>query len=123
MTGRLVQHHEARFSARNHPTDALVGLLRATDWLEAFVARHATETDPTLFLTAPTEGSSDASTAEARDDVREARAREELTLFLLGLVATGRAARRVIERWAAGATAPVAPSPATSPSDRRGWLR
>jgi hypothetical protein len=101
----LLGQHEPRFSARNSYADALLGVLCASEWLEAFVS-----------------GGAEAA-ARAPADADEARGREQMTLFLVGLVATGRAARRLIETWATSSpAAPVEPG-RDARYDRRGWLR
>ena len=101
----LLGRHDPRFSARNSFADALLGVLRASAWLEAFVASGAQAAPPTPA------------------DADEARAREQMTLFLLGLVATGRAARRLIDTWVTlSPSAPVEPG-RDGRYDRQGWLR
>jgi hypothetical protein len=86
----LLGRHEPRFSARNSYADALLGMVRACDWLEGLICR---ENKPAA-----------APLSVAPED---ARAREEMTYFVLGLVSTSRAARRLITLWAT--RAPPAP--------------
>lgn len=81
----LLQRHSDRFAERNLPLLALLGLVRASDDLEDYVARLC-------------ENSEQHAHVPASED--EAQAIDKTVLIALGLIAVSRKFRATVADWA-----------------------